>query len=302
MFNNILVPLDGSQLSESALIPAIFLAKKLASPVTLLHVIEQDAPAEVHKERHLTNPDEADAYLKDVARQFFPPEVKVTTHVHTAPVADVARSLVEHATTEFQPDLIVTCTHGRGGMHDMLFGTIAQQIVAQGTTPLLLIKPGRTDFKLDNILVPLDPNSVHDYGLVMAISLARIFDARLSLFSVVPTFSTLTGEQAAAGNLMPGATSQVLDLKEQNVRQDLQSHLDKYQQAGLKASAEVVRGDPVSLIIKAAAEPDVDMLVLSTHRKAGLQAFWARSVAPKVAQKTETPLLLIPLSTEEEPE
>ena len=37
------------------------------------------------------------------------------------------------------------------------------------------------------------------------------------------------------------------------------------------------------------------MMILSTHRKAGLGAFWARSVAPKVAQKTKTPLLLIPL-------
>jgi nucleotide-binding universal stress UspA family protein len=299
MFNNILVPLDGSRLSESALPPAVYLARKLDAPIMLLHVIEQDAPSEVHKERHLTNPEEAEAYLKDVVSRSFPSGMNVSTHVHIAPVSDVARSLVEHATTEFQPDLIVACTHGRGGVRDMLFGTIAQQIVAQGTTPLLLIKPGGPEFKLENILVPLDPDSIHDYGLVIAVSLAKIFDAHLNLLSVVPTFSTMSGEQAAAGSLMPGTASEMLDIKEQTTRQDLYSHLEKYRQAGVKVSAQVVRGDPVSAIVKDAGEPDVDMLVLSTHRKAGMEAFWARSVAPKIAQKVDRPLLLIPLSSEE---
>ena len=141
MFRNILVPLDGSRLSEASLRAAAVLAEKLGSSVTLLHVIEQDAPTEVHKERHLTRPDEAEAYLTETAQRAFAPSVRVATHVHAAPVADVARSIVQHAAAEFEPDLIVTCTHGRGGVHDLLFGNIAQQIVAHGTTPLLIIKP-----------------------------------------------------------------------------------------------------------------------------------------------------------------
>jgi hypothetical protein len=35
--------------------------------------------------------------------------------------------------------------------------------------------------------------------------------------------------------------------------------------------------------------------VLSTHRRAGMGAFWARSVAPNVANRSNLPLLLIPL-------
>ena len=299
MFKNILVPLDGSKLSEAALIPAAYLADKLDSSVTLLHIIEQDAPAEVHKERHLTRPDEAEAYLKETARRAFPSKVKVETHVHVAPVSDVARSIVEHATTEFRPDLIVTCTHGRGGMRDVLFGSIAQQIVSQGTTPLLFVKPGIRRFKMDTLLIPLDPDSIHDASLSVAETFAKTFDTELHLFSVIPTFSTLKDEQAAAGNFMPGAASAVLDMKEENARKDLQMHLDQFHTSGWKASAEIVRGDPASLVVKAAEQSGVDMIILSTHRRAGMGAFWARSVAPKVAQKTKTPLLLIPLSSKE---
>ncbi|MCL4528800.1 MAG: universal stress protein [Chloroflexi bacterium] len=295
MFKHILVPLDGSNLSEASLAPAAFLAERLNSPVTLLHVIEQDAPSEVHKERHLTTPEDAETYLKDAAQRAFPPNVRVETHVHTAPVSDVAQSIVEHAATEFQPDLIVTCTHGRSGVHDVLFGSIAQQIVAQGQTPLLLIKPGGTRFKLDKILIPLDPDSMHDDSLSISKSFARNFDCELHLLSVIPTFSTLAGAQAAAGNLMPVTTQAFLDMKEENAGRDLQTHLDEFHKDALKASAEVVRGDPASVIVKIAEQSEADMLILSTHRRAGMGAFWARSVAPKVAQRTKTPLLLIPL-------
>jgi nucleotide-binding universal stress UspA family protein len=296
MFKHILVPLDGSKLSEASLAPAAFLAEKLSSPVTLLHVIEQDAPEEIHKEHHLTKPDEAEAYLKDAAQRAFPSSVKVETHVHTAPVSDVARSIVEHAKTEFQPDLIVTCTHGRGGVRDVLFGSIAQQIVAQGQTPLLLIKPGGPPFKLDQILIPLDPDSMHDDSLAMSMLFAKNFDCELHLLSVIPTFSTLAGEQAAAGNLMPVTAQAFLDMKEENAGKDLQIHLDEFRGTALRATAEVARGDPASTIVRIAEQSAADMIILTTHRKAGMGAFWARSVAPKVAQKTKVPLLLIPLT------
>jgi nucleotide-binding universal stress UspA family protein len=295
MFKHILVPLDGSRLSEASLDPAAFLASELHCSVTLLHVIEQDAPAEIHKERHLTNPEEADEYLRTTAQRAFGPGVQVATHVHTAPVSDVARSIVEHARSEFQPDLIVTCTHGRGGMRDLIFGSIAQQLVALGTTPVLLIKPGDRPFRPKRILVPLDPESVHDDSLPPAEELARACKAELVMLGVIPTYSTLSGEQAATGSLMPGTTQAVLDLREEHARADLSQHLDALKARGIASSAAVVRGDPAAMIIKTAERSGVGLIVLSTHRKAGLDAFWSKSVAPKVGQGTRLPVLLLPL-------
>lgn len=295
MFEKILVPLDGSPLSEASLGAAALLAQTLHSPVTLLHVIEQGAPSQVHEERHLTDSEEAQAYLRQVAARAFPAGVKVNTHVHTAPVSDVARSIVEHAANEFQPDLIVTCTHGRGGVRDLLFGSIAQQVVAQGTTPLLLIKPEARPFRMQSILLPLDADSFHDDSLEVGESLAHSFRSRLALLSVIPTYGTLTGEQALASSLMPSATQAVLHLREQNARDHLAEHAQAFEKAGVTASAIVARGDPASIIVKMAEQLPADLIILSTHRKAGISAFWARSVAPKVAQLTRTPLLLIPL-------
>ncbi|MBI2758267.1 MAG: universal stress protein [Chloroflexi bacterium] len=299
MFKNILVPLDGSKLSEASLGPASLLAQTLKAHVTLLHVIEQDAPSEVHKERHLTRPDEAEAYLKDAAQRAFPSDIKVETHVHTAPVSDVAKSIIDHI-TEFKPDLIVICAHGHSGIRDVLIGSIAQQIVAHGATPLLLVKPDSPRFQLDRILIPLDPDSRHDDSIPVAKAFGATFGAKLHLLSVIPTFSTLAGEQAAAGNLLPGTAQALLDIKEENASEDLNIHMTELRKEGIKVFAEVARGDPARGIVKIAELSGADLIILTTHRKAGIGAFWARSVAPKVAQKTKMPLLLIPLSTRKE--
>ena len=297
MLKNILIPLDGSQLAEAALPAAELLATKLNVPVTLLHVIEQNAPESVHKEHHLTKADEAETYLKELASQAFSEKTKVDFHVHSAQVKDVPQSIVEHA-AEFNPDLIIMCAHGNSGIRDFLFGRIAQQVVVNGATPLLLLQPMTSEkkpFKLRRILLPLDSESRHDDSLPMAQDLAKSFDAEIYLLSVVPTFSTLHGAEAAASTVLPTTVSALLDAKEESAKQHLQEHLNDLFRSGYRTSAEVARGDPAQTIVNVAERLHADMIILSTHRHAGLSAFWERSVAPNVVRRTRIPILLIPL-------
>jgi len=298
MFKRLLVPLDGSKLAEAAIPVAASLAKTLNAPVTLLHIIEQDAPQEVHKDHHITQADEASAYLEKLAKHAFPADAKVDWHVHTAAVKDVSASIVEHAMTEFQPDLIVMCTHGHSGVRELLFGSIAQKVVAQGITPLLLIKPGidtSSTFKLDRILVPLDSGPVHDDSLPVTRELANAYRSEIYLLTVIPTFSTVAGETAAASSLLPATTSALLDIDVENAEADLQAHLDELKQAGFQVTAEIARGDPTTEIVNLSEKLNADLVVLTTHRKAGAAAFWARSVAPNVTRRARVPILLIPL-------
>jgi nucleotide-binding universal stress UspA family protein len=297
MFKSILVPLDGSQLAETVLPAAGALASKLEVPVTLLHVIEKNAPPSVHHERHLTEPAEAEAYLKEVAQQELPTGIHVLTHVHTASVDDVPASLREHI-NEFQPGLIAMCAHGNGGIRDLLFGSIAQQVLAQELTPLLLWQATiaeKKPFAPKRILVPIDSESAHDDSLPFAQELARVFDAELYLLCVVPNFRNLRGREVAISSMLPSTTQALLDAREQAAGQHLQGHLDELLREGYAAQAEVSRGEPAQTIVGVAERIRADLIILCTHRRAGMQAFWSRSVAPNVARRTRIPLLLIPL-------
>lgn len=300
MFKNILVPLDGSQLAEAALPAAASLAQSLDAPVTLLHVIEQNPPEAVHHERHLTRPQEAETYLQDLAARSFPAGTKAAWHVHSSEVRDVAAGIVQH-TGEFDPDLIIMCAHGRSGIRDMLFGRIAQQVVAKGSVPLLLLQPMTSQqkpFTLRRVLVPLDSESLHDESLPIAKKLAKAYNAELYLLCVVPTFSTLRGEEAAASNMLPATMTALLDAKEDVAKEHFQGHLNELIGEGFRTTAEIARGDPAQTIVNVAERSQADLIVLSTHRRAGMDAFWAHSVAPNVARRTRIPLLLIPLRTE----
>jgi len=296
MFQEILVPLDGSRLSEASLGAAKALGDRFGSSITLLHVIEKDAPEEIHHDHHLTTALEAEAYLKGVAERSFSPTTKVETHVHEQPASDVARSIVDHARLEMHADLIVTCTHGNGGVRDLLFGSIAQRIVAQGALPVMLIRPDFPDFHLRLVLVPLDPDSMHDESLEPAASIAAAFQSSLELLSVIPTIATMSGEEAATSSLMPTTTRLVLDLREKDAVDHLRQHTEVLEERGLVVTSSVARGDPAVQIARIAERGGADLIVLSTHRRAGLDAFWSKSVAPRVAQATKKPLLLVPLT------
>jgi nucleotide-binding universal stress UspA family protein len=298
MFKHILVPLDGSILAESALPAASSLASTTGAAVTLFHVIEDNPPEAIHKDRHLSQADEAKEYLQAIASKYFAGMPNVDWHVHTGSVKDVAGSISSHA-AEFDSGLIVMCTHGRSGVRDMIFGSIAQQVLSRNVTPILLLRPEQPTepsvFKLRRILLPLDSESNHDDVFPFATELAKAYGAEIALLSVIPTFGTLTGEQAATSSLLPNTTAALLDIEEETTRHHLQDHLQELQNEGFKVACGIARGDPASEINAAAMRWKADLLILATHRKAGIDAFWARSVAPNIARNTRLPILLLPL-------
>jgi nucleotide-binding universal stress UspA family protein len=298
MFKHILVPLDGSSLAEVVLPAAAYLARVLAAQVTLVHIIEQGASASVHGERHLTAAKEAEGYLEEVARRAFPADLTVRRHVHTEAMENVARGIVDHQ-AELAPDLILLCTHGRSGLRDLLFGRIAQQVVASGSTPVLLIRPQRLKpqepFLCRSLLAPTDGRPTHERGLDTAFALARATSARVELLAVVPTMEKLAGRQAASGRFMPGTTRAILEVAQEQLESYLRHHAGRGQAEGLAVSASVLRGDPASVIVETAARVDADIIVLGTHGKAGTEAFWAHSVTAGVLGKTTRPLLLVPV-------
>jgi nucleotide-binding universal stress UspA family protein len=297
MFEHLLVPLDGSRLAEAALPAAATLARRLGSRVTLVHIVEPDAPQKIHGERHLSDPAEASAYLHEVAARAFSPGVPVEACVHDAGEG-VAPSIVACA-SQWEAGLVVMCTHGEGGLRTWLLGSIAQQVLSFGATPVLLIQPdgaaATPAFACRRLLVPLDGQAGHEQGLAVAAALARACAAELHLLLVVPTLATLPGEHGAAARLLPATTRNLLDLQEEEAWAHLVREAEGLQASGLHAAAEVCRGDPPGAIARAAESARADLVVMGTHGKKGMDAFWSGSIAAQVARHSRVPLLLVPV-------
>ena len=299
MFKHILVPIDGSEMAEAALPAVAFLAEKLEARVTLMHVIEKNAPSEVHGQRHLHSAPEAAVYLEEMTRRYFSPHIAVNCHVHTAEVDNVAASIVAHA-DELSNDLVVMCSHGRGASLHLFLGSIAQSVISLDSRPVLITHPNEAGkapaFSCRHILVPLDGDSEHAQALPVSKALARACAATIHLAMVIPSLSTLSGDDAIASRMLPGTTSRLLELSTQEAERYLHPLAEQLTTEGFEASAQVLRGDPAKVIISAAISAQIDLIVLATHGKTGMEAFWAGSVTHRVCSQSKVPLLLIPVT------
>ncbi|QXE89061.1 universal stress protein [Geomonas subterranea] len=299
MFKHILVPMDGSKLAEAALPAARFMAEKLDAQVTLFHVVEKDAPSQVHGQKHLTGSQEAHAYLQEVARTWFQGIPKVECHVHESETTLVSESIVAHA-AELGHDLVVMCSHGRGKAFHLLFGSIAQKVIAGGTLPVLITHPDENGepppFCCCQILLPLDTDPEHEKGLPVVKSVARICNADLHITTVIPTYESLPPEEKVTARTLPATVARMLDLEARDASEHLAGVVQELVREGIHASAHVLRGDPAETIARAAQEAKIDLMVLPTHGKTGMAAFWTGSVAHGICSRSRCPLLLVPIS------
>ena len=143
MYKKILVPLDGSSLSEAALPHACVLAKALQAQVLFLRVVvfpDQDLgdiPIEYAASSEVLA--EMKRYLEHVATNLRRAGVAVTCYAVSGRVADTILDFAEHHAV----DLIVMSTHGRAAALRWLMGSIADKVIHSAHIPVLLIRENK---------------------------------------------------------------------------------------------------------------------------------------------------------------
>jgi nucleotide-binding universal stress UspA family protein len=137
MYRSILIPLDGSPLSEQAVPLAQELARRTGAALCLAHghipptvpMYTADLPLFDAGLDDLTRAQER-AYLEALAAR-----------IRGAIDIPVAAALLEGAITDSVADLIAMATHGRRGLVRLLIGSVADKVLRGATTPILLYRP-----------------------------------------------------------------------------------------------------------------------------------------------------------------
>ena len=301
MFDRLLVPLDGSRLAESVLPAVKRLGALPGARVQLLHVIERSAPESIHGDAHLSRPEEAESYLGRIADELRASGIVVDSpHVHADPQADLPKAVAEHA-DELGQDLVVLCSHGRGGFKRFVFGNNAEQVLEHGETPVLLVHPDENGdappFGLERILVLLDGTRSTLNALDAGSTLAGATNARLHVLTVVPSAGSMSGTDAATRRFAPGATREFLRIAAEEAGVFLRSRIEEFTARGIRAGGRIEIGDGAEIFIRTALEVGADLAVLAVRGRADPSAFWADGLLRKVAAGFSGALLLIPIRT-----
>ena len=128
----VIVPVDGSELSEAAIPWAEGLARMLRSRLIFVHVYPP-GPAGLSNHAEET----FDALRKRMVRkcQLLAKEgVKASFKVRTGDAADRILGMTHRA------DLILTTTHGAGGFKRWIFGSVAEKLIHEARVPVLVFK------------------------------------------------------------------------------------------------------------------------------------------------------------------
>ncbi|MDO9229733.1 MAG: universal stress protein [Syntrophales bacterium] len=146
-------------------------------------------------------------------------------------------------------------------------------------------------FQPRKILVPTDFSEDSDLAFRMALSVAVTYQARIFLLHVI---SNTVQQNLADYCLDQGIVARVLSESIVFSNEKLQEVIDKNQQSGdIKVIPDVRKGQPYEEILKEASERKIDLIVIASHGKTGLQKYFIGSVTEKVMKEAKCPVLLI---------
>ena len=132
---NILLPVDGSDLAELAVAPALEISALFEARMLLLRVVEPRKNAD--DEQHEI--EEARNHLQGVAREFERKGVRTHTLVEKGdPVDEILKTLRFH-----QADLVVMTTHGRSGLSRLVTGSVTEKVLRKAPVPLLVVRAAK---------------------------------------------------------------------------------------------------------------------------------------------------------------
>ncbi len=139
----IVVPLDGSELSEAALRPAIDLSCDLGVPLHLVRVVESDPVRETVLGGPLVASATARATERAIAdaERYLDSRAQIARDRNCVAVTEARAGypVTELIATLKPGDVVVMSSHGRGGIGRWLLGSVADRLVREAPAPVLLV-------------------------------------------------------------------------------------------------------------------------------------------------------------------
>lgn len=291
----IIVPLDGSELSEQSLILAQSLARALKSPLELVHVLEEPVVLDLMPSLILPDKAGAERYLNRVSSGL-PGDLNVTGYTVRGHPADELLRLTSHTDDDRRP-LIVMSTHGRGGLGRLVFGSVADKVMRAATVPVVLVRESAHQPRvgLRNLLVPLDGSELAEAMIPLALELARDSGAALHFVRVVEPF--WSGQYVGyAPEAVYLSTEQIAELENES-RAEARTYLDgianRLRDDSVRVVWEVRSGKAAEEIVRASQTTDSDLVLMSSHGRGGIRRWAFGSVTNEVLHRGIVPVLVM---------
>ena len=273
-FRNILFPTDFTQHARAALKYTAAFAREGGGRIILFSVQSGSVPPNLLTlpERTFDEPDnrwlgQLRAGVHDLMSDPLLAGLEVEpVIIEGEPAPEIAR-----AVREYDIDLVTVVTHGRKGLSRALWGSTAEEILAEAPCPVLIIRPPQRDFvehrdshteiRLNRILLATNFRPSANMAAKVAGELAERTGAELHALYVIGDYMDQVAE------VFPETIAPSIQRLREYVHERMQVFASE---AGMRAITHIREGRPYEEIVRLADERDVDLIVIGTNVHASL--------------------------------
>jgi len=270
---NVLIPLDGSRLSERSLAFVPSLSRLEGFGLTLVSVVnpEEDVSMLGHAEASDREANVLQTYLHEIAADMLKHHnLQVATEVLRGNPAEAILARLASGTT----DLLVISTHGRSGIARWRIGSVADKLIRGAGCETLVVGPHAADTEgwleagavqpFKKILLPVDGSELAEQALAATQRFAKAFGSEVHVVRVINV--TSYGD----GLMMESVyTPQLIDTL-QEAAEEYVSGMAKRLGAPGGVSTKVLVGSPAMTLEQYAEVNSVDLVVMTTHGRGGV--------------------------------
>lgn len=263
----ILLATDGSQFSEGAIREAINFAKKCASKLYAITVLEtnpeyETIASDVFEKEEI----ETGKHLESVKVRAVQEGVNCETIFHSG--IEPHKGIVDEA-AEKKVDMIIIGRRGRKGLAKLMMGEVAAQVIGHAPCKVLVV-PRAASINFKNILVATD-GSIHSAEAVSeAIGIAKCCGSNLLILSA---------------------------MRDESERNEAQANVSRAaeiaQKEGVNAETLTPVGRSYDVTVETAGGRGVDLIVVGTYGKTGLKKILIGSSTKKVIENAGCAVLVV---------
>jgi len=226
-------------------------------------------------------------YIQEVATRLQSQNVEVETTIRAGPVAKELSDLISAKGI----DLLVISSHAPTGLKRVLRGSVTDRLLQMAPCPVLVIRPcdGGPVVKpnFGKLLVTLDGSESAECVLPYARAAASLGSEVILLH--VP--------EVPEAELFGAATDEI-----QKLRAEVTTRAQAYlagiaaglEEAGLKTHVLITGSRPGETILTVARHHQVDLIMMATHGRGGMERLFMGEVAVKVMRETRCPVFFVP--------
>ena len=282
----LLLPTDCSEFSEGAIREAVNLAKTCSSKLFIISVIETNpeyesiAPQLIEKAEKETR-----QHLESVKNRAA--KEGVDCEIIARQGEDPYKYIVDEA-AKHQVSMIIMGRRGRKGLKRLMMGSVTAKVIGHSPCNVLVVpRAARLEFR--KILVATDGSKYSNAAASEAVAIAKRCGANLIAASVVP-YESISPLGIVHSEMQ-------WELVTQESRKAAESNIKNVKEIAEKEDVKIeeliLEGRPYEAIINAAKEKRVDLIVVGSHGRTGLDRLLMGSVTERVIGHADCAVLVV---------